>query len=349
MRQQVHLARTADGVRLAWTRAGRGPVLVKAANWLTHLRDDAASPVWGSWVRFLEGHFDTVRFDERGCGLSDRDVDDVSEPRWLSDLECVVDAAGIREPMVLLGISQGAAAAIRYAIRYPERVARLVIYGGYARGWARRGQRDAEHYRAVSEMIRLGWGSDNPVFRQAFTARFPPGGTHEQLDWYNDLCRRTVGPEMALRLLAVRAHTDFSPLLPEVRVPTLVLHARRDEVVPLEEGRRIAAAIPGARFVELDSRNHVLLPDEPAWREFQEAVLAFAGRAGDRLAPAHGLTRREQAILHLLSEGLRNAEIGQRMFISDKTVRNHLSNIYRKLGVRNRAQAIVRTRAAGAA
>lgn len=351
MRQPIHLVRTHDGVHLAWTRTGRGPSLVKAANWMTHLRDDIDSPVWQHWLRFFSGHFDLLRFDERGCGLSDRDVEDVAETHWLTDLETVVEAAKPRAPLILLGISQGGAAAIRYAIRHPGRVSRLILYGSYARGWARRGEREAEHYRAVSEMVRLGWGSDNPVFRQAFTARFLPGGTHEQLDWYSDLCRKTCSPEMALRLLSVRAFADITDLLPQVRVPTLVLHARHDEVVPFDEGRCLAAQIPGAAFVELESRNHVLLEHEPAWTVFQREVLDFAGIVpGEHPAPGEaGLSRREREVMHLLCTGLGNAEIGRRLFISEKTVRNHLSNLYRKLGVANRAQAIVRGASTGGA
>lgn len=344
MRQPIHLVQAPDGVHLAWTRSGSGPVMVKAANWLTHLRDDVDSPVWRHWIRFLASHFDLLRFDERGCGLSDRDVADVSEARWLEDLETVIDAAKVRPPLVLLGISQGGAAAIRYAIKYPERVSHLILYGGYARGWARRGGIALDHYRAVSEMLRLGWGSDNPVFRQTFTARFLPGGTHEQLDWYNDLCRKTVAPEMAVRLLASRAETDITELLSQVRVPTLVLHARHDEVVPFAEGRRLASNIPGAEFVELESRNHVLLEHEPAWAVFQQAVLDFVNIVpSEHQSPAEpGLSAREHEIMKLLGQGLGNAEIGRRLFISEKTVRNHLSHAYRKLGVRTRAEAIVR-------
>jgi pimeloyl-ACP methyl ester carboxylesterase/DNA-binding CsgD family transcriptional regulator len=344
MQQQIHMASSPDNVRLAWARSGSGPALVKASNWLTHLRYDLESPVWRHWMSFLSEHFDFIRFDERGCGMSDWDVDDVADRHWLTDLETVIDAAGIDRPMILLGISQGAASAIRYAIKHPERVSKLVLYGGYARGWAKRGTAETEHYLAVAEMMRIGWGSDNPVFRQTFTARFLPQGSHEQLDWYNELCRKTVAPDMALRLLDVRAHTDITEVLSQVRAPTLVLHASHDEVVPIAEGRRLAAAIPGAEFVELDSRNHVLLPHEPAWQAFQRAMLDFVG-----IAPADAgaaalfeLTRRERQILDLLAGGLTNAEIAGRIFLSEKTVRNHLSSVYRKMGVVSRAQAIVK-------
>lgn len=337
-------------MRLAWTRAGSGPILVKAANWLTHLRYDEESPVWRHWIRFLSDHFDAVRYDERGCGMSDWQVGDVSEANWLVDLECVIDAARIDRPMILLGISQGAATVIKYAVKYPERVSQLILYGGYAQGWAMRGGTQAEHYRAVVEMMRLGWGRDNPVFRQAFTARFLPEGTHEQTDWFNDLCLKTVAPDMAVRLLEARAHADIGDLLAQVRVPTLVLHARHDEVVPFSEGRGLASEIPGAEFVELDSRNHILLSHEPAWREFQQAVLEFTGSqsADGATADLEPLTRRERQILGLLTTGLSNAEIGRQLFISDKTVRNHLSSVYRKMEVGSRAQAIVKARAGAA-
>jgi len=344
MQQRVHIATTTDKVQLAWARSGSGPTLVKASNWMTHLREDVDSPVWGHWIRFLSSHFDFVRFDERGCGLSDRQVEDVSEQHWLGDLECVVDAAAITRPMTLLGISQGAAATIQYAIAHPERVSKLILYGGYSRGGLVRGGRHAEHYRALLEMVRLGWGNQNPMFRQVFTARFVPEGSHEQVDWFNELCRRTVAPEMAMRLLEARARTDISDLLPQVRVPTLVLHARNDEVIPVAEGRRLASTIPGAEFVELDSRNHVLLSHEPAWQDFQHAVREFTGVAREEARPAGEapLTSRERRLLALLREGKTNAQIAAEAFISEKTVRNHMSSVYRKLGVSSRAQAIVK-------
>lgn len=346
MRQRIQFARTADDVRLAWSRTGSGPVLVKASNWLTHLRHDLESPVWRHWTEFLADNFECIRFDERGCGMSDWQVDDVSERHWLTDLECVIDAAGIDRPMVLLGVSQGAAAAIQYAIKYPERVSKLILYGGYAHGWALRGEQHAAHYRAVLEMMRVGWGSDNAVFRQAFTARFVPEGTHEQLDWFNELCRQTVSADMAVRLMQVRAHADITALLGQVRVPTLVIHARDDEVVPLSEGRLLASEIAGAHFVELESHNHVLLAHELAWQEFQRAVLDFTGLDAPRRRPAEQalLTRRERQILGLLGDGMTNAEIGAKIFLSEKTVRNHLSSIYRKMEVSNRGQAIIKVR-----
>ena len=346
--QRIRFVRTSDGAQLAWAEGGSGPVLVKAATWLTHLQYDWESPVWRHWLRFFTDRFRFIRYDERGCGMSDWEAGELTTNRWIADLEDVVEAAAPEAPFTLLGISQGAVACIGYAVRHPERVARMILYGGYARGHYHRGKPDAEReYRAILEVLRIGWGKPNPSFRQLFTSRFIPDGTAEQLAWFNALCQKTTSPDMAVKLLHLRAEMDVVDLLPEVRVPTLVMHAREDNVVPFAEGRLLASSIPGAQFIELASKNHVLLEDEPAWQEFQDAVLEFAGLQ----APADGafdaLSPREREILALLSEGLGNAQIGERLEISEKTVRNHISRLYDKLGVWNRAQAMVFARDRG--
>jgi len=214
IRQIIRYLRTPDGVRLAWAEAGTGPVLIKAANWLTHLEYECESPVWRHWIRFFRDHFRFVRYDERGSGMTDWGVGDVSFERWVEDLEAVVTAVHPKEPVALLGISQGAAACAAYAVRHPGRVSRLVLYGGYARGWSHRqdalGERE---YKAIVEIIRLGWGKDNPAFRQVFTSRFVPGATDEQMGWFNDLCRRTTSPEIAAELLEARAGINVTDLL----------------------------------------------------------------------------------------------------------------------------------------
>ncbi len=344
-RQRIRYLRTTDNVQLAWAESGSGPALVKAANWLTHLEYDWESPVWNHWIRFFTEHFRFVRFDERGCGMTDWQVEDLSLDRWVGDVEAVVEAAGATEPFAMLGISQGAATCVAYAVRHPERVSHLILYGGYPKGVSRRG--DSEHervYRAIIELARLGWGKDNPAFRQIFTSRFIPGGTDEQLDWFNDLCRKTTSAEMSARLLESRSQVDVSELLEQIRTPTLVLHSREDDVVPISQGRLLATRIPDAQFVELDSRNHVLLDKEPAWDRFREAVLDFVGigRHAHGEDPAFAaLSPREREVLSLMTEGLGNAEIGERLSISEKTVRNHVSNLFDKLGVWTRAQAIV--------
>ena len=341
--QRIRYLRTPDGVQLAWAEAGAGSTLIKAANWMTHLEYEWESPVWRHWIHFFSEHFRFVRHDERGCGMTDWNVGDLSFARWVEDLEAVVDVVGPREPFALLGISQGAATCIAYAVRHPERVSKLILYGAYARGTYRRGDPDKERmYRALIDMTRLGWGKDNPVFRQVFTSRFIPGATDEQIGWFNELCRKTTSPEIAARLLETRATIDVVDLLGQVQAPTLVLHSRDDDVIPIEEGHILAAGIPSAQFVELDSKNHILLESEPAWGRFCSEVLDFMDQKHVGEDPAFAsLSPREREVLALITEGLGNAEIAARLSISEKTVRNHVSNLFDKLGVWTRAQAMV--------
>jgi pimeloyl-ACP methyl ester carboxylesterase/DNA-binding CsgD family transcriptional regulator len=343
--QRISYLRTRDGVQLAWAEAGTGSVLIKAANWMTHLEFEWESPVWRHWIRFFSDNFHFVRHDERGCGMTDWNVGDLSFERWVEDLEAVVSAAGIHEPFALLGISQGAATCLAYTVRHPERVSKLILYGGYARGTFRRGDPDKERlYRALMDLTRLGWGKDNPAFRQVFTSRFIPGANDEQVGWFNELCKKTTSPEIASRLLETRATIDVVELLGKVQAPTLVLHSREDDVVPIAEGHILAAGIPGAQFIELDSKNHIILEHEPAWERFCSEVLDFMGLTHSSLGedPAFkSLSPREREVLALITEGLGNAEIAERLSISEKTVRNHVSNLFDKLGVWTRAQAMV--------
>jgi pimeloyl-ACP methyl ester carboxylesterase/DNA-binding winged helix-turn-helix (wHTH) protein len=274
--QQIRFCAAPDGVRIAYATSGTGPPLVKPANWLTHLEFDWESPVWRHWLRELSANHTLIRFDERGSGLSDRNVVDQSFESWVSDLETVVDEIGL-ERFPLFGLSQGCAVAIAYAIRHPERVTRLVLYGGYAQGRRRRARTPEELERAdtIVRSIPLNWGWDNPAFRQFFAAAFLPEGTQEQWRWFCDLQRITTSPQEAVRLIGTAADIDVTTLAPRVTAPTLVLHATDDGVSPFEEGRKLAACIPGARFVPLESKNHVLLADEPAWARFLEEVRAF--------------------------------------------------------------------------
>jgi len=351
MAQSIRYLKTPDGVRLAWGALGRGPTLVKAANWLSHLTYDLESPIWRHWIDFLSQHYRLIRYDERGSGMSDWEVADLSPARWGEDLEAVIEASDPGEQFVLLGMSQGAVAAITYAVRHPERVSRLILYGGYSKGWAQRPESEGyRRYRAIVDLVQLGWGKDNPVFRQLFAAQFVPGASPEQFAWFNELCRRTTTPEIATRLLTARGDLDVRNLLPSVRVPTLVLHARHDEIVPFEAGKQLAAEIPNAEFVSLDSRNHILLADEPAWGIFKDAILEFTGRprafgAQDPLLAT--LSVRERQILAAVVSGQSNAEIGAALFVSEKTVRNSLTRIFEKLGVRTRTQAAVLARDRG--
>ena len=272
--QQIQFCTSSDGVGIAYASTGEGPTLVKAANWLNHLEFDWQSPIWRHVFSELSRDHELVRYDERGNGLSDWDVDDISFEAFVRDLEAVVDAAGL-DRFALLGISQGCPVCIAYAVRHPERVSQLVLYGGYARGWAQRGQAEKEKGNAIVELIRQGWGQDNPAFRQMFTSTMIPGASSEQMDWHNDVQRNTTSPENAVRLRLAMGDINVSSILPEVTTPTLVLHAREDSVAPFEGGRRIAAMIPGARFVPLESANHLLLENEPAWPRFLAEVRSF--------------------------------------------------------------------------
>jgi DNA-binding NarL/FixJ family response regulator len=258
----------------------------------------------------------------------------------------VIEAAKPDTPFTLLGISQGAAAAITYAARHPDRIARLILYGAYAFGWGKRDDpRERELHEGIVELARLGWGQDNPVFRQLFTSRFVPGATPEQIGWFNELCSKTTSPDTAVKLMRARAQVDVYELLTQVQVPTLVLHARDDEAIPFSQARILASEIPGARLVSLDSKNHILLEQEPAWQHFREEILAFmeeSNHSNDVEDPIFAsLSAREREILVELTRGRTNAEIGRLLFISEKTVRNHITKIYEKLDVHSRAQAIV--------
>jgi pimeloyl-ACP methyl ester carboxylesterase/DNA-binding CsgD family transcriptional regulator len=352
-RERVRYLKTRDGVQLAWAAAGSGPVIVKAAHWMTHLEYDWESPVWKHWTEFLTANFHTVRYDERGCGLSDWTTANFSPAQWVSDLEAVIEAAGVTAPLTLLGMSQGGATCLAYTRKHPERVSRLILYGAYARGGTQRGNPDhAREHLAMLDLIRAGWNRENPVFRQLFTSRFIPQGTDEQMRWFNDLCLKTTSPQAGADMLAVRARIDMTDDLGDIRVPTLVLHARKDAAVPFEEGRILASGIPGAEFVELDSCNHILLEHEPAWARFRGEVLDFMGvtrrgAEGEQDPAFAALSPREREILSGICEGLGNAEIGERLSISEKTVRNHVSNVFDKLGVWTRAQAIVFARDRG--
>jgi pimeloyl-ACP methyl ester carboxylesterase/DNA-binding winged helix-turn-helix (wHTH) protein len=272
-RQTIRFCVTQDGVNIAYARVGQGPPLLKAPNWLTHLEYEWQNPVWRHWWQQLARDHEVIRFDQRGCGLSDRDVKDLSFAAWVTDLEAVVAATGL-DRFPLLGISQGGAVAIEYASRYPDRVTHLVLCGAYARGWTRRGSSLQEH-EAVLTLMREGWGRDIPNYRELFTLTFMPEATAEQIHWFNELQKVSTSAENAARLRAASGQIDVSGRLGLIQAPTLVLHATGDERVPFDEGRFLAARIPNARFVALESRNHLTLEDEPAWRNLISEVRSF--------------------------------------------------------------------------
>lgn len=283
--QQIRFCTSRDGVSLAYATVGSGPPLVKAANWLNHLEYDWNSPVWRHWISELSRDHTLVRYDERGCGLSDWNVNDFSLEAWVSDLEAVVEAAKL-ERFPLLGISQGGPIAITYAARHPEKVSQLILYGSYPTGLYHRdlSKEAQEEADVFLQLIKVGWGKDHPAFRQVFTSLFMPEGTPEEADWFNELQRVSSSPENAQRMLEGFFSLDVREVAAQLKVPTLVLHAKGDLRIPFSEGRKLASLIQGSRFVPLDSRNHILLRTEPAWRRFLTEVRAFLGVSQDEHA-----------------------------------------------------------------
>jgi len=266
-----------DGVSLAYATTGEGYPLLKCANWMSDLEYDLDSSVWRHWIAELSECNRLIRYDQRGNGLSDRVVEDLSFAAQLLDLETVADAACV-ERFALLGISAGAAVSVAYTARHPERVSHLILYGGRPRGWKHSGtQADRAQRAAMGALIRAGWGRDNPAFRQMFTLLFIPDATPEQMHWYNELQRRTVSPENAAQLDENAGVIEVTDLLAKVTVPTLVLHSVGDALVPFDLGREFAITIPSTRFVALDSRNHILLADEPSFPRFLDEVRNFIG------------------------------------------------------------------------
>lgn len=343
MKQQIRFCRSFDGTRLAYAVTGEGPPLVKAPHWLTHLEYEAQSPIWSTWIERLSRGRTLVRMDARGCGLSDRDVREYSFEHYVNDLEAVIDAAGL-ERFALFGHSQGGAIAIGFAARHAQRVTHLALLGTYTRGWFRRSlppERIAE-LEAQLKLVEIGWGRDDPSYRAMFSTQFMPGATLEQLNSMSELQRVSAPAENAARLMRSFFDIEVTEAAGRIACPTLVLHGRGDRRVPFEEGRRVASQIPGARLVPLETANHILLQHEPAFAQFFAEVEAFLPRGSH--ASFAGLTAREGEILERIAQGLDNAQIAAHLGLSEKTVRNHITHIFDKLGVQTRAQAIVLAR-----
>jgi pimeloyl-ACP methyl ester carboxylesterase len=275
-RQHIAFTRATDGVRLAYAVVGEGPPLVRAANWMTHLGYDIESPVWRHWVRDLSDIHTFIRYDERGCGLSDWEAREFTFGDWVCDLESVVDALGLQR-FPLLGVSQGGAVAVAYAAKHPDQVSKLVLCSAYARGRAVRAEGEAEKRAAALDLdlARVGWGRDDPAFRQVFAAQFLPDGTRADWAAFDQLQRRTTSPENAVRFLEEFGRIDVREQARAVRCPTLIMHARDDHRVPLQSGRELAALIPESNLVTLDSKNHLLTAGEPAWDVFRAELAAF--------------------------------------------------------------------------
>jgi DNA-binding winged helix-turn-helix (wHTH) protein len=274
--QTIKFCRTSDGVTLAVAAAGQGPVLVKTANWLNHLEHDWQSPVWRPFLQRLAARFTVIRYDGRGNGLSDRAVSDLSQAAFERDLEAAVSGLG-DEPFALLGLSQGVAAAVAFAARHPQRVSRLILYGGYVQGRNRRGSpSDATASQTMLAMMSQGWGDENSAFMRAFSSLYLTDASRAHLSSFAEMQRISSSGDMAARLRVACDDIDITALLPQVRVPTLVIHARKDNVSPIEQARVLAAGIAGAQFMTLDSENHIPVPDDPVWPRLMEAIETFA-------------------------------------------------------------------------
>jgi len=338
--EQIRFCASRDGTRIAYGISGSGPPLIWAQRWVHHLKLDWDSPVWRAWLTFLAGRHTLVRYDCRGCGLSDRDLVNFSFESFVDDLEAVIDAAGFQR-FVLYGMGDGAARTIAYAASHPSRVSKLVLHGSRRLGGLLDPQ-FVEESETRLKAIKLGWHGNNPAFSHVTPL---PDASTEQLKAYADMRRAVTSPESAMQIVQMIYGNDVRTLAPRVRCPTLVLHARGDAINPFDEGRMVATLIPGAQFVPLESQNHVLLDSEPAWRQFIEALDDFlpAGQPS-RLDI---LTARENEVLELVARGLDNEAIAKQLGSSPKTVRNQVSTIFSKLEVKSRAQAVALARDAG--
>jgi pimeloyl-ACP methyl ester carboxylesterase/DNA-binding CsgD family transcriptional regulator len=348
---QIRFCKSSDGTRLAYAQDGQGPAMIEVATWLNHVEYDWKSPIWGARLSELTRSYTFHRYDGRGCGLSEQSPRSITFDDLVSDLEAVVQAAGLKR-FVLLGCCQGSPVAIAYAARHPERVSHLVLYGAYARGKLSRNpsSHDVEEAETLLKLIELGWGQDNPAFRQVYTSLLIPDSKPEQYSWFLDMQRMAISPQNVVRLMRSLDRIDVTAFLSQIQSPTLVLHARNDRRIPFVEGKLIAESIPNAHLVPLDSRNHLLLEHQSAWREFLNETARFVrgNRSSERGAAEFlELTPREREVLELIARGRDNSQIAESLSLTEKTVRNHINSIFGKLGTPNRAQAIVRAREAG--
>jgi len=337
--QEVRFCRSADGVRIAYARHGNGPPLVIATCWLSHLQYDWESPVWRHFLDDLGKIATVIRYDERGHGLSDRDVHEHGLDLRIADIEAVVDDAGL-DRFALMGMAQGGPPAIAYTTRHPERVSRLLFYGSYAAAMRDPTPEDIELDETFERLIKVGWARPESEFRRVFTSMMIPGGAEEQMRWLDELQRVSVSADIAVISRRQRQRENAADLLRELDLPTLVLHSRGDRMNDFEESRFLASSIAGARLVILESDNHIVLGDEPAWRVFMDEVTAFmaADRApGEAARGLPALSPRELDVLRLAAAGLDNAGIAEQLVLSVRTVERHLHNAYAKLGVEGTA------------
>ena len=339
--QEIRFCRGQGGVRLAYAIHGKGPPLVVVSCWLSHLQHDWQSPVWRHFLDQLGDIATVVRYDERGFGMSDWTVDDFSLEARVGDLESVLAAAGL-DRFALLGMSGGSAVAMAYAIAHPEHVSRLILYGTVCGEPVTLSPEELAEEETYRSMIRVGWAREDADFRRVFTKKFIPDATEEQMRWFDDLQRMSTSPANAVASRIARQQVDIHNELHRITAPTIVLQAVGDRAMTFDNAVSVSSRIPAARLVSLESRNHILLAEEPAWRVFIDEVSAFldpdrrahAERTSDR--PAEELSPRERDILRLAADGRTNDEIAVALTLSVRTVERHLSNSYAKLGLSGR-------------
>jgi pimeloyl-ACP methyl ester carboxylesterase/DNA-binding CsgD family transcriptional regulator len=348
--QQVRFCTSRDGTRIAYAISGAGPMLVRAPHWMSSINLEPDSQVWSHWNALLARHRTVIRFDQRGCGLSDRDGLEFSFEKFVEDFEAVVEAAGL-DRFDLFGFSGGAMTGITYAARFPHRVDRLIIHSSTAYGPLSEPATVKFRQTAATQLeaIELGWPNENPAFRQLFTSMLIPDGTSEQFRLFNEQIRLTTPPANGKRIIEAFWNADIRAEARNLRCSTLVLHSRQDGRIPFEQGRELAGIIPAARFVPLESRNHLIFETESAWKQVVEAINDFLAVSSGRSTAwiVDELTSREREVLELVARGLTNVELSTRLKISEKTVRNHVSIILSKLGAVSRAQAVAIARDAG--
>jgi pimeloyl-ACP methyl ester carboxylesterase/DNA-binding CsgD family transcriptional regulator len=348
LEQRIRFCNSFDGTRVAYSVIGRGTALVMLSGGHSHLELDPASPVLGHWIAELARGHSLVRIDTRGFGLAERDVEDHSIDAVVADLHAVAAALGL-ERFALLAWLGGTPFAVTYASRHPGAVSHLVLHAAYLRGWLKRGVGAQERaaVEALVAQVESGWDLRDPIVRHAITSSFIPDSSAAQQAWFNEALRASSLGADAARRLRTRLAADVTALAPRIACPTIVLNSEHDTNPPFEEGRLAASLIPGAHFVALASRNHVLLAHEPAWRRWLAEVGQFLRRGGATGTAFGTLSARETEIVVLIAEGLDNAQVAARLAISEKTVRNHVTRIYDKLEVPTRAQLIVLAHDAG--
>jgi len=351
--EQIRFCTSRDGTRIAYAKGGNGPPLLWIAHWAHHLRLDRENVIWRPWLEMLMRRHTLIRYDFRGCGLSDRNPPEFSLPRYLADFEAVVAAAGSERFAIFAMAGIGGAIAMEFASRHPDNIDRLVLMSPHRCGRLAGGPgaEQVSESQARLKIMELGWHDKNPAYVRLFSTLHIPDASSAEEEAYNTLLRASTSPENAAASIKTFWHVDVTDVIANVRCRTLVLHTRGDLVIPFDEGRAVAASMPDAQFEPLESRNHILLATEPAWQQF---VLAFDAFLDQPVAYGGGarnlleeLTAREHQILELVAQGIDNRSIGSRLHIAEKTVRNQVSTIFSKLGVNSRAQAIIRARDAG--